>query len=56
MVKYFIRTEETDSKTSEVISSTEKEYDNLEELKKNLKEGEKVHICRHDEGEPCTLE
>lgn len=50
MVKYYIRTINKDE------TYTEKECPTLDNAYSSKKEGEKIHICRHDTGEPCILE
>ena len=36
-------------------SYSEKEVKDLKTAKKEIKAGEKIHICRHDQGLPCSL-
>jgi hypothetical protein len=35
---------------------TEKEVVNILTAKIYRKDGEKIHVCRHEEGLPCSLE
>ena len=41
--------------TNELEEKTEKEVESINEALVQQKTGEKIHICRHDEGLPCSL-
>ena len=53
-MKYFIRTTTLGEK-EEDTKVTEKPVLSLSAAKVELKPGEKLHICRHEEGLPCSL-
>jgi len=52
-MKFYIRT--YDKTDKEDVKTSEKEIESINEALVQVKAGEKIHICRHEEGLPCSL-